>query len=135
VTAARSRRAGFSLIEVIVAMSLIAVVTIMLATMAVAAGRRGHLVELSTKRNLALAQQAGRIEAMPFTDVSKLTSSTTQMLIGDFSFNRVLTVTKTGVQRYTIKIVIRPIAAEFKPDSITIDRARPASGTPLCTTC
>lgn len=129
------RRAGFSLIEVIVAMSLIAVVTIILSTMAVAAGRRGRLVDLSTKRTLALSQQAGRVEAMPFTDVTKLTSGTTQMLIGDFSFTRVMTVTKTGTTRYTVKIVVKPIAGEFRADSVTLDRTRPPTGTPLCTTC
>lgn len=128
-------RAGFSLIEVIVAMALLAIVMIMLATMAIAVGRRSRLNDLTTKRNLALAQQAGRFEALPFPDVRLLTSGTTQLLVGDFNFNRRLTVTPTGTTRYTIKIVVAPIASEFRPDSVTVVRTRPASGTPLCTTC
>ena len=116
-------------------MALLTVVMIMLATMSLAVGRRGRLNDLTTKRNLALAQQAGRIEAMPFTDVALLSSGTTQILLGDFTFNRRLTVTATGSTRYTIKIVVAPLAAEFRADSVTIDRTRPASGTPLCTTC
>lgn len=130
-----NRVAGFSLIEVIVAMALLAVVMIMLATMAIAVGRRGRLNDLTTKRNLALAQQAGRLEALPFPDVMLLTTGTTQLLVGDFNFNRRLTVTPTGTTRYTIKIVVAPIASEFRPDSVTVVRTRPASGTPLCTTC
>jgi prepilin-type N-terminal cleavage/methylation domain-containing protein len=129
------RRSGFSLIEVIVAMSILAIVMILLATLALAVGRRGRLNDLTTKRNLALEQQADRLQTMPFVDVAQLTSGTTQMLVGDFSFNRVFTITPTGSTRYTIKIVVAPLAGEFKPDSITIDRTRPATGTPLCTTC
>lgn len=131
-----TRRAdGFSLVEVIVAMSLLAVVMILLATMSLAVGRRGYSNDLTTKRNLALSQQASRINSMPFADVSALTSGTTAMLIGDFSFNRRLTVTAASASRYTVKIVIAPVASEFKADSITIDRTRPPSGTPLCTVC
>lgn len=130
------RRAdGFSLVEVVVAMSLLAIVMVLLASMSLAVGRRGYANSLTTKRNLALAQQASRIGTMPFADVAALTSGTTAMLIGDFSFNRRLTVTGSGANRYTIKIVIAPVASEFKADSITIDRTRPPAGMPLCTTC
>lgn len=126
---------GFSLVEVVVAMSLLALVMVLLASMSLAVGRRGYANDLTTKRNLALAQQASRINSMPFSNVAALTSGTTAMLIGDFSFNRRLTVTASSANRYTIKIVVAPVASEFKPDSITIDRTRPPSGTPLCTTC
>jgi prepilin-type N-terminal cleavage/methylation domain-containing protein len=134
-TASGNRPAGFSLIEVIIAMSLLCIVMIMLATMAIAIGRRGRVNDFTAKRNLALAQQAGRIEALPFPDVVTLASGTTQMLVGDFTFNRRLTVTPTGTTRYTIKVVVAPLASEFKPDSVTIVRTRPAAGMPLCTIC
>jgi prepilin-type N-terminal cleavage/methylation domain-containing protein len=126
---------GFSLIEIIIAMSLLATVMMLLATLAVAIGRRGRTNDLTTKRNLALSQQAGRLQAMPFADVMLLTSGTTQMLVGDFTFNRRLTITASGTNRYTIKVVVAPLASEFKPDSVIFDRTRPATGTPLCTTC
>ena len=116
-------------------MALLAIVMTLLARLAVSVGRRGQLNDLTTKRNLALAQQASRIQALPFTQVAQLTSGTTQMLVGDFTFNRRLTVTAPTAFRYTIKIVIAPIAGEFKPDSITIDKSRLATGTPLCTSC
>jgi prepilin-type N-terminal cleavage/methylation domain-containing protein len=134
-SAGSSRVHGFSLIEVIIAMSLLTIVLMLLSTLALSSGRRARMNDLTTKRNFALAQQAGRIEVMPFTDVALLTSGTTQMLVGDFTFNRRLVVTATGTTRYTIRIVVEPLAGEFRPDSVTIDRTRPASGSPLCTTC
>lgn len=133
--ARRRRRTGFSLIEIIISMSLLATVMMVLATLAIAISRRGRVNELTTKRNLALAQQAGRIQVLPFSDVAKLSSGTTQMLIGDFTFNRRLTVASPATNRYTITVVIAPIAGEFKPDSVTIERTRSASGSPLCTSC
>lgn len=116
-------------------MALLAIVMMLLARLAMSVGRRGQLNDLTAKRNLALAQQASRIRAMPLSDVASLTSGTTQMLVGDFTFNRRLTVTSASSARYSIKIVIAPVAGEFRPDSVTVDRARLASGTPLCTSC
>jgi prepilin-type N-terminal cleavage/methylation domain-containing protein len=130
-----SGRRGFSLVEVITAMALLAIVMTLLSTLAMSIGRRGRLNELTTKRNLVLSQQASRLHVMPLTDVSSLASGTTQMLVGDFAFKRRLTVTSATSGRYTIKIVIAPITSEFKPDSVTIDRTRMASGSPLCTNC
>ena len=128
-------RGGFSLVELIVAMALFGIVMVMLGGLSITVTRRGRANELNTKRNLALAQQAGRIEAMPFKDVASLASGTTQLLVGDFTFNRRFAVTAPATNRYTIKIVIEPVANEFKSDSVTIDKTRPASGMPLCTTC
>lgn len=126
---------GFSLVEVVTAMAILAIVMTLLARLAMSVGRRGQLNDLTTKRNLALAQQATRIQVMSFANVAQLTSGTTQMLVGDFTFNRRLSVTASAADRYTIKIVIAPVAGEFRPDSITIDRSRLATGTPLCTNC
>lgn len=129
------RPRGFSLVEVIVAMALLAVVMTLLATLAIAVGRRGRTNELVTKRNLVLSQQASRFHVMPLTSVATLTSGTTQMLVGDFTFNRRLDVSSPASGRYTLKVVIEPVAGEFNPDSVTIDRTRMATGSPLCTNC
>jgi prepilin-type N-terminal cleavage/methylation domain-containing protein len=129
------RRGGFSLIEVIVAMALLTIVMILLASMSLSIGRRGRMNAYAAKRNLALSQQTGRINTMPFADLTTLSSGTTQMLVGDFSFNRRLTVQQLAPSFYVIQIVIAPIASEFRPDSVTIYRSRPPAGTPLCNRC
>lgn len=116
-------------------MTILATVMIMLSQLSLTVGKRAYRNDLTTKRNLALSQQVDRLYALPFDNISSLSSGTTQMLIGDFTFNRRLTVTATTISRYTIKVVIAPIAAEFTADSVTISRTRPAAGTPLCTTC
>ena len=121
--------------EVIVAMALIAIAMTLLATLAITVGRRGRTNELVTRRNLALSQQASRFQVMSVENIATLTSGTTQMLIGDFTFNRRLAITTPAAGRYTIKVVIEPVSGEFKADSLIIDRSRMASGSPLCTNC
>jgi len=128
-------RGGFSLVEVIVAMALIAIAMTLLATLAITVGKRGRTNELNTKRNLALSQQLSRLQVMSVSDIAALSSGTTQMLVGDFTFNRRLAITTPTAGRYTIKIVIEPIAGEFRKDSVIIERTRMASGSPLCTIC
>ena len=107
----------------------------MLARLSLLVSQRGRTNDLVSKRNAALAQEAGRFGVMSFSDIAKQSSGSTFMLVGDFSFTRVLTVTKTTANRYTIKVVVAPLGSEFKPDSVTFSRTRPATGTPLCATC
>lgn len=128
-------RGGFSLVEVIVAMALLAIAMTLLATLAITVGKRGRTNELNTKRNLVLSQQLSRFQVMSVGDIAELESGTTQMLVGDFTFNRRLTITSPSSGRYTITIVILPIAEEFRADSVSIERTRMASGSPLCTIC
>lgn len=116
-------------------MTLLAIVMSLLATLALTAGRRGRTNELTTKRNLALSQQASRLQVMTLPEVAALTNGSTQMLVGDFTFRRRLVVTKPSADRYAITVVIEPIAGEFRPDSVTVDRTTFATGSPLCNRC
>ena len=129
------RRAGFSLVEVIIALTVLSVAMMMLARLSLLVSQRGRTNDLVSKRNAALAQEAGRFGVMSFSDIAKQSSGSTFMLVGDFSFTRIVTVTATTANRYTIKIVVAPIASEFKPDSVVFSRTRPATGSPLCVGC
>ena len=131
----RRRHAGFSLIEVIIALTVLAVAMMLLARLSYLVSQRGRANDLVSKRNAALAQEASRFGVMSFANLATQSSGTSFMLIGDFSFNRVLTVTKPSPNRFTVKIVVSPLASEFRADSVTFSRTRPATGTPLCIGC
>jgi prepilin-type N-terminal cleavage/methylation domain-containing protein len=126
---------GFSLVEVIIALTLLAVAMMLLARLSYLVSQRGYGNALVSKRNAALAQEAGRFSVMSFANIAAQSSGSTLMLVGDFTFTRRLTITASSSNRYTIKIVIAPQASEFKPDSVILSRTRPALGTPLCTNC
>jgi prepilin-type N-terminal cleavage/methylation domain-containing protein len=129
------RRAGFSLVEVIMALTMLAVAMMLLARLSYLVSQNGYKSGLVAKRNAALAQEAARLGVMTFTQIAAQSTAPTLVLAEDFTYNRRLTITKTTANRYTIKVVVAPQASEFKADSVTFNRTRPASGSPLCTAC
>ncbi|MEK7402003.1 MAG: prepilin-type N-terminal cleavage/methylation domain-containing protein [Gemmatimonadota bacterium] len=129
------RRGGFSLAEVIIALTVLSVAMMLLARLSYLVSQSGRTNDLVAKRNAALAQEAGRFGVMGFTDIAKQSSGSTLMLVGDFTFTRRLTITATKSNWYTIKVVVAPQASEFRADSVTFSRTRPGTGTTLCITC
>lgn len=129
---ARTARPGFSLIEIIVAMTLLAVVLLSLSGMAAKAAVRAETNDLMTKRTAALQLEASKLGAMPFTTLAALSTASASYTLDGFTYTRRLTRT-AGTNRYTIKVVIVPALDTTKKDSVIFDRANPPSSTPLCT--
>jgi prepilin-type N-terminal cleavage/methylation domain-containing protein len=134
----RKTRNGFSLIEVMVAMTLISILLMGLArvTFQMAAASRG--TDTVAKRNAALIQEANKFNAMSFDSLATVNTSTKDVTFGDFKFQRRLTITTVSSRHKTIKIVATPYIAGVltanKKDSVFVTRTKPA-GSPLCTTC
>jgi prepilin-type N-terminal cleavage/methylation domain-containing protein len=128
-------RAGFSLIEIIVAMVLMATVLSALAALSYRVTRRGEDNDLRAKRTFALQHEANRFGAMPFSELAAQTNGSEPIILGDFLFTRTLTITAVGTKRYTIKIVVEPDLDPQASDSLVFDRTKPAATTPLCTAC
>lgn len=129
------RRAGFSLAEVIIAMTLLAIVMSSLATLAYTVSERGKDNEVFAKRTFALQHEANRYGVMSFADLALQTNGATEVLLGDFLFTRTLTITAVDSTRYTVKIVIQPVYDPTRRDSVIFDRTKAMTGTPLCTIC
>jgi prepilin-type N-terminal cleavage/methylation domain-containing protein len=128
-------RAGFSLVEVMVAMMLLVTVLSALATLSYRVTKRGQDNDLRSKRAFALQHEANRLGAMSFTELATQTNGSEAVVLGDFLFTRTLTLTAVSSTRYTIKILIEPDTDPTAVDSIIFDRTKPASATALCTSC
>lgn len=133
----RRRRGGFSLTEVLVAMTLLSIILMGLARVTfqmAAASRRNDTV---AKRNAVLVQEANKFNAIPFSTLLAYNNTSRVFTFGDFKFTRRVTVTSTtasSTTRYTVKIVITPFLEPTKVDSVFVFRVNPP-GSPLCTTC
>ena len=101
-----SKRVGFSLLEVIVAMMLLVTVLSALATLSYRVSERGQGNDLTSKRTFALQREANRFGSMTFAELATQANGPTSMLLGDFEFTRNLTVTASGADRYIITIVV-----------------------------
>lgn len=131
---ARSARPGFSLIEIVVSMTILAIVLLALSGLAASAAERATNNDLTLKRDAALQLEASKLGAMPFSSLATMSTADATFTNDGFSYTRELTRT-AGTNRYTITITIVPTQDPGNTASITFDRSDPPSGTPLCVGC
>jgi type II secretory pathway pseudopilin PulG len=126
-------RPGVSLIEIMVAMSMLAIVLVTIAGLTLSVARTGRSNDLATRRSAVLQQQAARLGAIPYTTLQTMSSGTSTITVGGVSYTRRLSLTQ-GSNRITVKVVIAPTSDYTKTDSLVFDHAYSASS-PLCSGC
>lgn len=130
----RPARAGFSLIEVVIAMTILAIVLMSLAKLSTIITVRGRSNDLVAKRTAALQLESNKFGAMRYDSLATFSTADKTFDLDGFSYTRKLSITSPGSNRKTIKIVIVPTSSTSAKDSITFDRTKPSSSA-LCTTC
>lgn len=129
-------RAGFSLVEILVALTLLSIILMSLARVTFQMAASSKTNDMFAKRNATLIQEANKYGAMPFTSLASVSATT--LTFGDFKFERTVTVTPTGTSRRDVKIVVVPYIANVltpsKKDSVFVYRTSPP-GSPLCVGC
>jgi prepilin-type N-terminal cleavage/methylation domain-containing protein len=132
--APRRPRGGFSLAEILMAMTLLSVVLLSLARVSMVVSERGRDNDLLAKRNAALTQEANKFGAMDFATLSAFSTANETITSGDFTYTRRLTITPTGTKRLRVIVVVVPSTDPSRVDSVIIDRSKSA-GSPLCVGC
>lgn len=132
--AGRGLRAGFSLIEVVIAMTILAIVLMSLAKLSTVVAVRGRGNDLVAMRTAALERESNKFGAIRFDSLATFPTTAKTFTFGNFAYTRNLTLTKVSTTRYTVKIVIIPTNNTAATDSIIFDRTKPASSA-LCTGC
>lgn len=129
---ARHRR-GFTLAEVIVAMTFLSIVLLSMARMSMVVSQRGRTNGISAKRTFVMIEEANKFGAMPYDTLAAFSISNVTKTAGDFTYTRRLARTVTS-NRITLKIAIVPRADTTMVDSVWVNRSKPAQS-PLCTGC
>lgn len=127
------RRRGFSLAEVIVAMTLLSVVLLSLARMSMVVSKRGRSNAISAKRTFVMIEEANKFGAMPYATLAAFNTADATITAGDFTYTRRLAIT-TVSNRITLKIAIVPSADATMVDSVWVYKSKPAES-PLCVGC
>jgi prepilin-type N-terminal cleavage/methylation domain-containing protein len=127
-------RGGFSLTEVLVAMTLLSIILMSLARVTFQMAASSRFNDTFAKRNAVIVQEANKFSAMPFDSLATVNTTDKVLTFGDFKFTRRLTITTVSSKQKTIKIVIVPFLTPTKVDSVFVSRTKPP-GSPLCTTC
>jgi prepilin-type N-terminal cleavage/methylation domain-containing protein len=128
-------REGFSLIETMVAMTIFAVVMLGMAQMSAAVAVKGRTNDVVAKRNAVLQLEANKMGAVTFASLKMWPTTDKTFTHGTFSYTRRMTIIATGINRYTVKVVIIPTVDPSKKDSVIIERSLAPSGSPLCVGC
>ena len=131
---ARRRRSGFSLTEVLVAMTLLSIILMGLARVTFSMANAGRTNDIVAKRNAVLVQEANKFNAMQFNSLASVNVTDRTYTFGDFRFTRRLDIDTISATHMRIKIVITPFYATTRKDSVFVHRTQSA-GSPLCTGC
>ncbi|MEA2766146.1 MAG: hypothetical protein QOK07_2550 [Gemmatimonadaceae bacterium] len=130
-----TQRKGFVIVEVIVAMILLAVAVTSLAAMMYSVSQSGMKATGAAYRNGVLMQEVNRLEGIPYDSIPT-GSVTTSVSTAPYPHSRVVTVTEPIVQTFkTVRVVITPTNVKYKPDTVTFTRTKARTMQTLCTGC
>jgi len=122
----KGARRGFILLEVIVAITLLALVLTPLAAMVFKITARSHRIIGSAYRNGVLMQQVNLLESLPFDSLAIGTTTVTSTA-KPYPYSRKVTVSLIS-QVYELKakkviLIIAPTNTLYKPDTTTFVRS------------
>jgi prepilin-type N-terminal cleavage/methylation domain-containing protein len=127
-------RRGFTLIEVIVAMLLLAIAVSSLAALTHSVSQSSIKVTGAAYRNGILMQEVNRLIALPYDSVGVGEFGYT-VTSGQYPHTRVITVASPAEKVKTVKIVVTPLNPLYKPDTVTFTRTNARTSKVLCTIC
>jgi type II secretory pathway pseudopilin PulG len=127
------RRKGFVIVEIIVAMVLLAIAISSLAALLYTISQSGMVATGNAYRNGVLMSAVNTFEGLPYDSLKSKSSSTTT---GPYPNTLAVTVTETvpAVVKY-VKVVITPTNLKYKPDTVTFLRTNARTSKVLCQTC
>ena len=128
-------RKGFVLVEVIVAMVLLAVAVSSLAALVYSVSHSGIRTSGDAYKNGVLMQEVNRLEGVPYDSIPAVTTID-NVSSPQYSYKKTIKV--TNVQDNVIKsilIKIEPTNPQFKADSVTFIRTKSRTSRVLCTDC
>lgn len=128
-----NRRKGFVIVEVIVAMVLLAVAVTSLAALLGSISASGIVATGNAYRNGVLMNEVNRLEGVPYDSIAVGTASFT-VSTAPYPHTRVITVAEPVVQSVkTVRVVITPTNPKYKPDTVNFTRTKARTSKALCT--
>ena len=130
-------RDGVSLIEIMVAMTLLVVVLGALSVLTTRTVKRSRDLDVGSARTFVLMQQSNRFSSLPYDSIPQYAPRVDTVITGRYKYERRLTFVQgtTGSEYRTLKVMLKPIndttKANQKSDSLLFQRAKTYAKTPL----
>jgi len=134
-TATNVARKGIALVEVIVAMVLLAVAVASLASLIYSVSQSSLIATGNAYRNGVLMQEINRLEGIPYDSIP-VGTTTVSVSTPPYPHTRVVTVAEPVAKVIkTVTVVITPTNLKFKPDTVSFTRTKARTSKVLCTDC
>jgi prepilin-type N-terminal cleavage/methylation domain-containing protein len=133
ITHTQASRGGFTLVEVMVSMTMLAVASLALGSLLFRAARQANATSTASYQTATLAGEAARLDAIPF---DLLTAGTTCATVtgGSFPHSKCTTVNNISAKVKQVIIVVSPSGNTLMhPDTTIVTRTISGNGTPLRT--
>jgi prepilin-type N-terminal cleavage/methylation domain-containing protein len=123
-------RRGMTLIEVAVALTVFALVTVSVATFTGQVAKGSRLNGIATVRTGALAAQVNRLEVLPY-DTLPTRQGCTSISTGLLPRTECIYVQDVVVGRRRVTFILRPNNSAIRPDTVILERTKPKPFHPL----
>ncbi|MEO5588002.1 MAG: prepilin-type N-terminal cleavage/methylation domain-containing protein [Gemmatimonadaceae bacterium] len=132
VSSTNKARRGFILMEVIVAMTLLALIMTPLAAMVYKITARSHRSIGNTYRNAVVMEQINLLEAIPYDSLATGTRTTVYTTI-PYPRTEIVTVaqyySKWNLKAKSVTLIIKPTNTLYRPDTTIFMRSSAATRT------
>lgn len=129
-------RKGFVIVEIIVAMILLAIAVSSLAALSYNISQSGIVATGNAYRNGVLMNEVNRLEGIPYDSIAVVTNQQVSVSTGAYPHSRYITVAETVPNVIkTVTVVITPTNKRFKPDTVTFMRTKARTSHVLCKSC
>ncbi len=123
----KSRR-GISLIEVMVAMTLLGMMATVHTMVTMRFALRNRIAAAGVNRTAAMSAAVDLYSTMPYTSLATNTGCTTLAVPALYQHQRCITMTSLTTTVVRVRIIILPNNTALRPDTTWVDRSVPPSG-------
>jgi len=128
-------RNGFVIVEIIVAMVLLAIAVSSLAALMYNVSQAAIVATGNAYRNGVLMNEVNRLEGIPYDSIP-VGDITYSVSTAPYPHSRLIRVKEPLANTLkTIMIVITPTNGKYKPDTVNFTRTKARTSKVLCTTC
>jgi prepilin-type N-terminal cleavage/methylation domain-containing protein len=121
-------RRGISLIEVMVAVSLLGMMATVHTVVTMRYAVRNRAAAIGVNRSTAISTAVDLFSTMPYSAVGTNTGCVTVSEPVAYPHQRCVTTTAPTSTITRVRIIIRPTNTAFRPDTLWVDRAAPPAG-------
>ncbi|MGH7444879.1 MAG: type IV pilus modification PilV family protein [Longimicrobiales bacterium] len=126
-----SLRDGFTLIEVVIALVLLASVLVMLAGMTFATAQRSVDLQSAGARQALVLEQVNRMSAMAYDSLPGTVGCTTITAADGDEYEECVTLVTLNSNSRRVQVVLDPARTGVPSDTVRLIRSRPPAGNPL----